>query len=268
MRRQYRVYLPENRPDSGSLAVMSLGHFQRESFFRYPHGHPAWAFVYFETAVTVLLGGAKRQIAGGHAVVFPPSRPLFYGHEKGFRQRFLCVRGPELAPWAKAHRLPIEAPIPCPSAALFADALHRIDGELSAHENFHPALVRNLVENLVIELARASEPRPAPAIDERLLRARRHLETHYPEPLRLSDLAAVAGLSASRFSRAFHAAFGASPIELLIQVRLEAAREKLLSSDLPIREIAFEVGFPDALHFSKVFTQRQGQGPRAFRRGK
>ncbi|MBN8216170.1 MAG: helix-turn-helix transcriptional regulator [Spirochaetes bacterium] len=95
------------------------------------------------------------------------------------------------------------------------------------------------------------------------MRSRRHLETHDPEPLRPSDLAAVAGLSASRFSRAFHAAFGASPIEHLIQVRLEAAREKLLFTVFPTRGIAFGVGFPDALHFSKVFTRARvgGSGP-------
>lgn len=268
MRRLHHIFASENGPDTRALTVTSLGHFKRENFFRFPEGRPAWVFVYFETSVTVELSGGRKRVPAHTAVLFPPRRPLFYGHDDGFRQYWICARGSMIAGWVKRYAVPVEVPIACKSAGFFAEALHRIDEELTGHEQPHPALLSNLLENLVIELSRKARPEPEPAIDRRLLAARRFIETHFPETLRLKDIAAVAGLSPFRFSREFHAAFGAAPVEMLIRVRLSAAREKLLTTDADIGDIANDVGIPDPVHFSKLFTRHVGRSPQAFRRGK
>ncbi|MBI4978411.1 MAG: helix-turn-helix transcriptional regulator [Spirochaetes bacterium] len=268
MRRLHHIFASENGSGAHALTVTSLGHFKREKFFRLPEGRPAWVFVYFETPVSIELRGGRKRIPAHTAVIFPPGRPLYYGHEQGFRQYWICTCGSEIADWMKQHAVPVEQPIACRSAAFFAEALHRIDEELTEHESPHPLLLSNLLENLVIELSRKANPQPEPAVDRRLLAARRFIETHFPEPLRLKDIAAVAGLSPFRFSRAFHAAFGAAPVEMLIRIRLLAAREKLLTTDDSIAGIAFDVGIEDPVHFSKLFTRHIGQSPQAFRRGK
>jgi AraC-like DNA-binding protein len=268
MRRLHHVFASEVEAHPGPLTIVALGHFKREKYFKLPQGRPSWTLVLFETPVAILALGARRQVGAFTAMLFPPGRPLSYGHEKDFRHYFICAGGAALIPWVRRHGVPVETPIRCGSAAFFADALHRMDQELYAQAKPHATFLGNVFENLLIDLARAARPEPTPPVDPRLFLARRMIETRYPEALRLADIAAVAGLSRFRFSRAFRAAFGMAPIERLIGIRLAAAREKLLSTSKPIGEIALEVGFHDAAHFSKLFARHLGQNPSACRRGK
>ncbi|MBI4977148.1 MAG: helix-turn-helix transcriptional regulator [Spirochaetes bacterium] len=268
MRRLYRYFANEHAGAVNACAVSSLGHFKRENFFRLAEGRDAWLVIYFETPVTVLLRGGRKKISAHSVLVFPPGTPLYYGHERGFRQYWIFIRGKKIAHWMKRHAVPVETPVACRSAAFFAEALHRIDEELTSRDTPHPVLLQNMIENLLIEIARLSEPETIRAVDQRLLAARRFIETHFPEPLRLKDIAAVAGFSPFRFSRAFHAAFGAAPVEMLIRVRLGAAREKLLTTTNRIGDIAFDVGFRDPGYFSKLFMRHVGQSPQDFRRSK
>lgn len=57
-----------------------------------------------------------------------------------------------------------------------------------------------------------------------------------------------------------------TPQEYIENVRLEIATEKMKSDDVLIKEIAFEVGYNDPKHFSKIFKQKFGIGPLEFKK--
>lgn len=83
----------------------------------------------------------------------------------------------------------------------------------------------------------------------------------------LADLAAVAGVSASHFTRAFKASVGESPHRYLMQLRLEGARRALLVSNRPIAEIALEHGFADQSHLTRMMRRHTGTTPGLLRDG-
>jgi transcriptional regulator GlxA family with amidase domain len=99
----------------------------------------------------------------------------------------------------------------------------------------------------------------------RLKRAKEYMEANIAEPISLADIAAASGLSRMHFAAQFRAATGVRPHEYLLQRRIEHARELLLTSRLPLVEIAFEVGFKTQAHFTTVFARFVGETPNVWR---
>lgn len=86
------------------------------------------------------------------------------------------------------------------------------------------------------------------------------------EPLPLSDLAAVTGLSVSQFTRRFKAATGQTPHRYLMRLRVEAACRLLRAGSLPIAMIATRCGFSHQEHLTRVMRAQLGTTPAALRR--
>ena len=96
---------------------------------------------------------------------------------------------------------------------------------------------------------------------------RRYIQSNYTRSLTVAALAERAGMSRGHFLRQFKARFDTSPIAYQIQLRLQAARVLLQTTDLRCHEIAARVGYDDVYHFSRSFKQACGQSPTAFREG-
>jgi AraC-like DNA-binding protein len=92
-----------------------------------------------------------------------------------------------------------------------------------------------------------------------------YMVTHLDQPMRVSTLSAMAGLSMSRFFELFKSATGDAPINWLIRVRMQRAGELLENSNLRIKEIALRVGYDDQFYFSRLFKLVHGIAPTAFR---
>ncbi|MFZ4767326.1 MAG: AraC family transcriptional regulator [Roseimicrobium sp.] len=105
------------------------------------------------------------------------------------------------------------------------------------------------------------------ALDRPLVRMRQH----YADPLRLAELAALAGMSMSHFIRTFKRSMGTSPIDWLRHERINQAKRRLLDTEEPVKEIARQCGYRDPYFFSKDFKKLTGLPPshyRAQERGK
>ncbi|KKD09268.1 GlxA family transcriptional regulator [Streptomyces sp. WM6386] len=86
------------------------------------------------------------------------------------------------------------------------------------------------------------------------------------EPLTLTDLAAHARMSLRTFARRFHDEVGLSPGRWLIQQRVARARHLLESSDLPVDQIAGQVGFATGASLRQHLHAAIGVSPQAYRR--
>lgn len=93
-----------------------------------------------------------------------------------------------------------------------------------------------------------------------------HIQAHLAENLSLSGLAAVAGLSASHFSRAFRQTFGQAPMRYVSVQRVRRAKELILDSQSNLAEVALACGLYDQAHLSKLFRRLVGASPSFWRR--
>jgi AraC family transcriptional regulator len=93
-----------------------------------------------------------------------------------------------------------------------------------------------------------------------------HIETHLDGSLRIKDLARVVQLSEFHFCRVFRVSFGHSPHSYVLQRRIERAQDLILSTRLTLGQIAFDCGFADQAHFTKMFRRLCGESPGEWRR--
>jgi AraC-like DNA-binding protein len=92
------------------------------------------------------------------------------------------------------------------------------------------------------------------------------MSLHLSEPLSVSDMAARAGLSPSRFSQVFRNRFGRPPHQFLLHLRVQRAQDLLHHTSLTMRDISAQCGFSDVHHFAKTFKRLSGQTPGSYRR--
>jgi AraC-like DNA-binding protein len=88
------------------------------------------------------------------------------------------------------------------------------------------------------------------------------LRAQFAEPVRISDLAAIAGLSPSAFHRHFRALTGMTPLNFQKQLRLMEARRLMLTGNISAESAAFAVGYASASQFSREYARLFGAPPR------
>jgi AraC-like DNA-binding protein len=94
--------------------------------------------------------------------------------------------------------------------------------------------------------------------------AQEFIYSNYHMPITLDDISEAANISIDHLGRLFKAAIGTTPIQYLIDVRIKAS-EQLLLTDLKIREVAHMVGVEDHHYFSRLFHRNRGVSPLAYR---
>ncbi len=93
-----------------------------------------------------------------------------------------------------------------------------------------------------------------------------YLNDHYSENVKVEKLAALSHYSVSQFRKLFHALTQSSPSDYILQVRVNAARTLLSTTDKRITDIAAETGFFDHAHFIRTFRRYTGFTPARYRK--
>ena len=117
------------------------------------------------------------------------------------------------------------------------------------------------------ELSGPAYAATARAADARRIdRVCRHVMQHLARPLRLGDVAAIAGLSPEGFSRFFRRMTGRTFVAWVHEVRIGHACRLLTTTERPVLDVALASGFENLSNFNRVFRRLRGCTPRDFRR--
>ena len=90
------------------------------------------------------------------------------------------------------------------------------------------------------------------------------IEANAAEALDLEGIARQAGLSPFHFLRTFGRVLGVTPHQYLVRTRLRRAARLLAEGELPVTEVALEVGFADLSNFVRTFRRAAGTPPARF----
>lgn len=102
--------------------------------------------------------------------------------------------------------------------------------------------------------------------DSRLAKA---LTAMHADPARnweLTEMAGLAGMSRARFAARFHEVTGETPVDYLSSWRVMAA-QRMLKQGMPLKHIAYDVGYGSASALTRVFVRKLGRSPAAWLRG-
>jgi AraC-like DNA-binding protein len=222
---------------------------------------------YFHQAAWVGTRTGERLLPADSVIIIAPGEPLSHRAQRGTLLRsWIRSAGPAVASTIAAAGLQTREPYPLGAgsdAISVLLALHRACIHPRGCSNAHQLA---LFSTWCQTVARDATPlrNDHGGIDT----VRRHLEATYLATQRLDDLAQRAGCSRAQLCRRFRAAFGCAPLQYVIRLRLEAAREALLTTDRDIADIAETGGFGDRYHFSKLFRAHYGSGPATYRRAR
>jgi AraC family transcriptional regulator len=161
------------------------------------------------------------------------------------------VRDPVIE--AVVTRVAVEAQEGCPSGTLYAE---------SACEY--------LAHHMIQAYSSLSRPPPRPSgglSAHRIKAVVDYIEENLAKPIALHELAVLAGVSVRHFERAFRQSRGVPPHTYVLEKRLSAARDLLVSQPaLTIERIARQVGFSSPSHLASAFRRHTGYSPATFRR--
>lgn len=138
-----------------------------------------------------------------------------------------------------------------------------------------PPMVDTLISAIVLRVLRVTcgVQQRWPAADDRHLSEKQiallvaFIDANIGRAIRLGELAELAGMSESHFSRTFKAAMRMPPMRFVLTRRVDAAKARLLDRGQSLVMVALQCGFASQSHFTTAFKQLAGVTPAAYRAG-
>jgi AraC-like DNA-binding protein len=223
-------------------------------------------------AVDLSYDSEKYQLRAEHGTTwfwpaFPGPHIRFHlaRDQHSWNHRYAAFTGPRLESWKRAglwHEKPQTGPRGEEHRASFDEMLALIQrgGPWGTRRAIH------VLERLLLELA---EARAAQQVEAQWLeRSREFLSQTRDFSPNYAALARELGLGLSTLRRHFKAATGLSLHDALLQNRLDAARQLLGETELPLKQVAAQLGYRDVYFFSNQFKKLSGVTPTAYRRSR
>lgn len=145
------------------------------------------------------------------------------------------------------HLLRHEAATGQAGCALYAEA---VSTQLAVHLLRHYAACRYRVPDSAAHLSAVQ-----------LRRLHEHVDGHLADPITLEELAQVVGVGVCTLNRLLRATLGTTAYRLVLDRRVERARQLLQMGDLPLKAIAAATGFADQAHMTRTLRSRLGMTP-------
>jgi AraC family L-rhamnose operon transcriptional activator RhaR len=162
-----------------------------------------------------------------------------------------------------------------PMSASIKPTLNMLTEEVSRTAAGCTMAVDALALKLLLETARCLtegavpieviDPLPHSERDAIAKTALRYLRDNFSRQIEVRDVAAQVHLSERHLSRLFREITGVTVLEYLTNLRIEMASQLLLDKEIPIKQIARSVGYPDSHYFTTLFGKRTGMTPNVFR---
>jgi len=129
---------------------------------------------------------------------------------------------------------------------------------------------RNLISEmwllLLDELQNARPTGSGAKNQDRILTMLAFIQENFGQKLSLQDIANAGAVSTRECLRCFQAAIRQSPVEYLLEYRVQMAMKLLETTDLPVTEIAMQTGWGSSSYFAKMFHRFRGKTPNAHRK--
>lgn len=246
----------------------------------YPHAHHHGATRQHGAYGTIVIlavtgrgacrtGQTVQTVSAGQALVIPARTAHRYWSDDSdpWTIAWMHVRGDDVSDFERAvHAEESATVVDVHEPLRAAGELERVLAAMEQDETM-PNLLRAagaawaVLAQIAADAASGSQVRTEPVRAAQL-----YLREHLDSPLRVDELAARVGLSTSHFSALFRRATGGGVVEYVKRLRIARASELLVTSAIPVADIARAVGYEDPFYFARQFRRVQDCSPTEFRR--
>lgn len=168
----------------------------------------------------------------------------------------------------KSRPFSMMRPLDGPATAQLADDLINLNYQGRMGELYRQAKSMEFLARLLDLLDTPADARALSAREKmRIREARERLLADLRNPPDLHELAHSVGLSAKRLNQGFRAVFGTTVFDHLRDARLDRARQLIAEgSDMPLKQLAWEMGYSHPTNFISAYRRRFGISPARHRR--
>ena len=233
-----------------------------------------WDILCFSNNCMLLTADGIQEAGSGDCFIKAPEFIEYHytpsAYPEGFINDWMHVQSREIESLLLQLKLPVNTIIRTQYPELVRGSIQRILNEKRDLLPYYEETIHNLVERVLIKIARAAMETATPSsskkYEEGLRALRLKLQSSLERQWSIGEMACQLGISTSRLSVLYKERFGLSPNEDLIHMRIDKAKLLLLSTDLKLQNIAQMCGFKNEYYFSRVFKEREDMAPGAFRR--
>lgn len=232
-----------------------------------PKGHEHWTFLHFFNPMQVKIFGESVATESHACIIYQPSVPQYF-HSKDFMQHDWIHFYNADKNYFDSLGLPLNT-IFYPKRHEFITRITReLEMEFNSDYQNKQKLLTIKLEELFIKLKRfTDEPSPeqlSTNLVSGLMWLREKTFLSLDQNHTVKSLADKVGLSESRFFAVYKSLFGISPIDDIINAKIDTAKNLLLGSDHKISIIAKSLGYNDTTHFIRQFKSRVGVSPNKY----
>ncbi len=237
-----------------------------------PHGfHKDYIFICFHTSITIYdpHTDAIRSLDPGACIFYSPGvRQWYRAAKEHYRHSWFHAIGHSVPKTADRYRISLDRVVYPHSTADITRAIHRMALELNRQPSFWKESIQIAFEECLMKLARGLSEKPFPRKNsepyKRLLNIREELRSG-SETTSVTEMARKACLSRTRFSVLYREFFGISPMQDILDTKIERAAWLLSQGQLSVKQVCAEIGYDDPAYFSRLFKKRIGVAPSRYR---
>lgn len=162
--------------------------------------------------------------------------------------------------------LKINKTIKCQNPEIISGHISTINLEEIKKDAYSPEIISNTIYNMLLHFKRWADifSGETAMVPQRLECTRNTILSNPQNKWTLKDMADLSGYSVSRFSKLYTEYYGTSPIDELIDIRIEKSKFLLRLKSYSVTEISEMCGFSSIHYFSKCFKARTGMSPKDF----
>lgn len=233
-----------------------------------PAGIPCYALLHIKSRSYFIIDRKTMVVEPGHMVLISPNTPYHYrgldGEYKNDWLHFDCDNSD-----LSKERLLFNEPIPLANPAHFSLYFQQLLWEMNyAGPDYKDQNIewnmRLLINNLLQTMEATSSKFPYSPYASRLQNMRLTMQTQVHHDYTPQELASVLGISPSHFQHLYKDFFGLPFRADLINMRIEHAKELILSTNLKLDQVAVRCGYANEQHFYRQFRQKTGMTPKEF----
>lgn len=250
---------------STSLQTSHIGKCVRHTLGKYYYiGCILVPFVY-EDENGILQTGQAEQLR-----IVPPGHVIYHGARADglpFSDTFIYVGGDDVRYTLERWPLPLIHPFTIKKHHILRDYIERLLNERNQKLPGYEDKIHHILNEMIIDLHRSYIQTTSKSMQmERVEAAHMQMIQNITRNWTLRELSDISGYSSSRFSSLYWERYGISPIEQLIAMRIQAAKDLLKSSNKSITDVAEEMGFSSIHYFSRKFKAVTGMTPTEYSR--
>lgn len=247
------------------LCGIETGH--RRGFIHKTAASPHWLLLSFKTTFFCIIDGRRIEGKPGDCLLQRRGSTVIHGPlsaDEQFVNDWIYFYDDDGS--IDALELPVDMLLSPSDTNILHDMIELILQESVSNDPYRDRLISDAIYRMLILLKRTS---PSQNTEEdtslsRFRKARTVILNHYGEHWTLERMAELTGYSVSRFCALYTEFFGESPMDELLQKRLEIAKQLLSLHVYKVGDVATLCGFSSVHYFSGFFRKRTGKSPKNY----